>query len=66
MIYHHGANDDDSWVSPSAHRLTDTTGPRDDEHMTHDYVDYPCYGCGSSFESAAELVSHLQDVHGAS
>ena len=65
MIREHSANDNTSWTSPSAPLRAQGGGPKDDGKGTKVYPDWPCYGCGSTFITKADLVAHLSAVHGA-
>lgn len=70
MIAEHGANDDSSWEDNWGRWQAESihVGFRDSKEgqRLKKYPDYPCYGCMSTFETEADLLSHLSTVHGAS
>ena len=70
MINEHGGNDDSSWNDNWGRWRAESMrgGYRDDKygHRIRVYPAYPCYGCMSTFETEADLLSHLSAVHGAS
>lgn len=64
MVNEHSANDDTSWDT-TANLARSVYPGHQDGFDELDWPKYTCYGCGSSFDSEDELITHLGDVHGA-
>ena len=62
MMEHHSANST-SW-SASGFHSEGTGGYRDLEgEPVYRWPEHKCYGCGATFVTAADLLTHLEDVH---
>jgi hypothetical protein len=61
FVYHHRYVFDE--FNPPEYRAGEQ-GKRDYEEVVLYYYPHKCYGCGSTYETQALLLTHLESVHG--